>query len=251
MLAARGWQVVRRMRGLLGGTAPIDESPTRANLAVDFAALGGIPNDAEFLFYFSGHGAQYGQQDPAHEGTYAADTVNEYLGLYNNPGLDLFKDDDLMTLMKTIPARTKMAVIDVCFSGGFIGDSYQVDLIPANTSSPTAAFAKLADAYTRYFGQLSGADLPASQVITVTAAGEQQLSWEAGGSFKHGIFTSFFLETPRAGDLDRDGWVTLTEAYEYSRKSIDSNWNSKYSAEYRFLPHISGGPIDPVLFKAD
>ena len=85
----------------------------------------------------------------------------------------------------------------------------------------------------------------------MAAAGERELSWEAGAPYGHGIFTYFLLQAPRRGDRNADGWVTVSEAYGYARDAIESEWNRALpsGSPYIFLPRVSGGPVDYALFE--
>jgi hypothetical protein len=65
---------------------------------------------------------------------------------------------------------------------------------------------------------------------------------------------SYFLLQGLQGsvaDLNHDGHVTVLEAFSYTKAGIDRNWNSDsgiIAAGEIFEPHVSGGPIDFVLF---
>ena len=83
----------------------------------------------------------------------------------------------------------------------------------------------------------------------LAAAGEQEFSWESL-SFQHGVFTYFLLESATSGDRNSDGFVTVSEAYDYVRRSIDDRWNATSFYDERFAPHLSGGPVDYVLFTS-
>jgi uncharacterized caspase-like protein len=70
----------------------------------------------------------------------------------------------------------------------------------------------------------------------------------------HGVFTYYLLDAAINGDTNRDGIVTTTEAYAYTEAKIKAWYlglsdaaiaHFGYSA---FLPHISGGARDLVLF---
>ena len=53
----------------------------------------------------------------------------------------------------------------------------------------------------------------------------------------------------RSADLNHDGHVTVLEAFSYAKAGIDTNWNPAYaSSSQAFEPHVSGGPVDFVLF---
>jgi hypothetical protein len=59
--------------------------------------------------------------------------------------------------------------------------------------------------------------------------------------------TYFLLKTAGDGDLNRDGDVTVLEAFSLVKAGIEVNWNAENPAE-AFTPHVSGGSVDFVLF---
>ena len=119
-------------------------------------------------------------------------------------------------------------------------------------------------------------------VLTITAAGADEYSYD-DSEHGHGAFTYYLLKAATAGDSDRDGYVTATEAYAYAKKGIEKVWNTQteeslsYWCDYvewymqyyydetvhcsswndvlyylkhlpDFMPHISGGTGDLVLY---
>lgn len=212
--------------------------------------------DSLFVFYFSGHGASMPSSGPEPA---PQDAYDEYIYLHSSVSITDggLSDDELMSLISRIPSRQKVVIIDTCNSGGFIGYSADVDMIPpaydgSNMTSPLAAAGK---AFVKYFANPQYGDIPYTEAIVITAAGEREVSWEAGG-FNHGVFTYFLLQSPRGADYNGDGYVTATEAYGYAADGIASVWNDGYMIgytreEWYFLPRISGGPMDFILFEAD
>jgi len=238
-----------------GGTVlRTDAAATKAALAADIAAVAALAEkDSLFVFYFSGHGASF---PSAGAEPYPQDEYNEFIYLYD-PAAILdggVRDDELMALISQVPSRQKVVIIDACNSGGFIGWSPDVDTIPAEyTGSLPGALSFAGDAFAKYFANPEAGDIPYDQAIVMTAAGERELAYEDAviGPYQHGIFTYFLLQCPRSGDRNGDGYVTATEAYAYAKKKIESEWNSAYVSYSNFLPHISGGALDFVLFEAD
>jgi hypothetical protein len=97
----------------------------------------------------------------------------------------------------------------------------------------------------------SSADIPPWEALVISAAGERELSYEMGSPFNHGVFTFYLLEAAQDGDLNGDGWVTATEAFAYARDRVYRFWNLYYGfPSLAFSPHVSGGPVDYVLFEA-
>jgi hypothetical protein len=92
------------------------------------------------------------------------------------------------------------------------------------------------------------------EILALSAAGSEEVSWESSDfGLGHGVFTNYLLEAADLGDADGDGYVTVNEAYTYAKKQIRKNWNidylsSFYRDEWDFLPHISGGAGDLVLY---
>ena len=53
----------------------------------------------------------------------------------------------------------------------------------------------------------------------------------------------------KLGDLNNDGIVTVLEMFALAKAGIDTTWNVAWkNTDYIFSPHVSGGPIDLVLF---
>ena len=255
LLTAKGWNVRLRINGTAGSEATLDR------LKTDVAELSQLMRSGDrLLFYYSGHGvyANLSGGEPVS----AADSYDELLLLYDSlPTLQAattaaevlsvtVSDDSLAALLGTLPASTKTIILDSCFSGGFIGDSFTVDTTAAdytkfqheNVFYPAEAFSLYMD-YTP-----SDADLPASGFSVLTAAGESEESFESS-TIQHGYFTYFLLHSPQYADYNNDGYISLTEAYAYTAASID-NLN-KGSLTYDYLPHVAAFPVDPVLFAAD
>jgi hypothetical protein len=197
-----------------------------------------------FLFYFSGHGGQFPATGPEPG---KQDGMDEGIAFYDYDPDDIsagcLTDDGLMRLISRIPSRQKVIIIDACNSGGFIGDSPGVD---TGNSSPISS---AAEAFGKYFANTASGDIAYTQAIVITAAGEQELSWDSG-YYNHGVFTYFLLQTPARADVNRDGYVTASEAYYFTKNAVISVWNSRNPAN-SFYPHISGGAMDFVLFEAD
>ncbi|MBN1685497.1 MAG: hypothetical protein JW852_02535, partial [Spirochaetales bacterium] len=81
--------------------------------------------------------------------------------------------------------------------------------------------------------------------LLITAAGEQEDTYESS-SLQHGILTYYLLESRYEADANEDGFITAGECFDYASLMIETWW------EYLlFVPRISGGPVDPVLFRSD
>lgn len=277
-LVARGYEEV---------ILRLDADATKEQLESDFADLAArVPQDATFVFYFAGHGYgdgmefqylglppewyEYFEAMDGDEEPDLGSPFTEYLFLYNAMPISsdvestiahAVSDDELATLVASIPARTRVVVIDACHSGGFIGSTDGADTIPDHYIGDGAGVS-LADALASISvfsggGSAAGNDLSGNGSYVLAAAGEREFSWESG-SRQHGIFTYFLLEALSAGDADSDGYITLGEVYEFTSAAIMSEWNEgKYItdpeyAEYSptFLPRAGTGAVDPVLVRS-
>ena len=212
--------------------------------------------DALVVFYFSGHGGQSIDQTGT-EGVSADDSYGEFIAFADAPSdLDpaaagIMTEDELAQALTVLPSWKKIVIIDACNSGGFIGDSADVDGVPSvYTGTIDGPALELGAAISLYFGGFDeDADISPGEALVLAAAGEREFSWEAM-ELGHGVFTYFLLQTPSSGDENGDGFVTVTEAYDYTRGMIDRYWNSEVYYLERFAPHVSGGPVDYVLFTS-
>lgn len=100
------------------------------------------------------------------------------------------------------------------------------------------------------FGSLLVANASASGAktpIVLSAAGTNESSYDGTVAMQHGVFTYYLLQAATNGDGNGDGVVTTTEAYAYTFAAIKAQWDSDPYV-IAFLPHISGGTRDLVLF---
>lgn len=141
--------------------------------------------DAEFFFYFAGHGAA----DP--------DTGKAYLVPYEGDGQSLEKKayalDDLYQDMAKLPATFVTIIIDACYSGGGRSITTGRDIVKVK-------------------------DFPeflAKRGVLFSAAQANQISL-AFPQKKHGLFTYFFLKGLHGNaDQNRDGKLYAHELYQY------------------------------------
>jgi hypothetical protein len=222
----------------------VDSAATKAQLLVDIAAVkaAGAKEQDLFLFFFSGHGGQAGTGT---EGA-ASDSWTEWIFLHGSiEPLNLaatFNDDELISALAEIPCRRKVVILDSCNSGGFLGNALEADGTPS-----------LGDAISLYANfDGSSADIPPWEALVISASGEQESSYESpdklgrGPLYYHGVFTYFLLQAEHSADRNGDGYITVTEAYFYVRNQIKTEWSLENDA---FSPHVSGGPVDYVLFQ--
>ncbi|MFW6312595.1 MAG: caspase family protein, partial [Spirochaetota bacterium] len=193
----------------------------------------GAGNYAEYLFM--------------HDATPIDDDVVRSLG-------ESVSDDELATLLASVPSLQQIVVIDACHSGGFIGTASSYDSVPRNFEGDGAgvSVADALSAMTLYleYDPDSFADIPDRQAIVISAAGEQEFSYESA-FYGNGIFTHHFLKTPDSADRNHDGYVTANEAYAYASAAIAQVENDHFSGEGKFLPRVSGGAVDFVLFETE
>jgi len=229
-----------------------DTQATVENLAADIAYVSErISSNENFVFYFSGHGvgARFSGYEAGDEPA-GRDANDEWIFLYgsidNGHLADIdaaLSDDGLLTMIDHLPTSRRIVVLDACNSGGFIGSEAEIDLLPQNSAEDAGE--GFIDAVKKYFdGAVTGnADIPSSKALLITAAGEQEDTYEAE-ALEHGIFTYYFLNAPFEGDSNGDGYVTVGECFYYTSTMIETEWESFFS------PRISGGAVDIVLFKS-
>ncbi len=231
----------------------IDTQATYANILADISYVSDrIDPGDNFVFYFSGHGVRANiGSEPA-----LRDNYDEWILLYgsiDNGGLTgplanmnaALSDDHLLDLIADVPTEKKVVILDSCNSGGFIGNEVEVDLIPQDSDGDNTV--RFLDAVKNYFDVTTSVttDIPASAALVMTAAGEREDTFELN-SLQHGIFTYYLLAAPYESDANRDGYVTAGECFDFASLMIENLW-----APYAFVPRISGGPVDFVLFEAD
>jgi hypothetical protein len=242
----------------------VDSAATLVNLQADFAAVAASASaDDLFLFYYSGHGGQVASALPGDsEKAPNSDAYEEWIFLYDSykstlpppDYTDLSKtvnDDQLAALLGSIPCVRKIVIIDACNSGGFIGNNLEADAIPSDFSQGSSGLLEVLGTtislYTNF--QEYGSDISPDNALVIAASGERELSYESG-AFQNGVMTHFLLESAVLGDANRDGVITVSESYYYIYRNINNHWNpGSYAKGYDvFFPHVSGGPVDYILF---
>ena len=266
LLKAKGFETYLRVdEGNFGGSpfygfpdAEIEEA-SRDQFELDMNMLSGRASDEAIIFiFFSSHGMVGPEWAEDSEPERSVTAANEWIVTwassatitsYADYDTYMVSDDFLAKNLRKLPTRKNVVVIDACLSGGFIGDSYDVDTAPADYSqSDDTIDGKLREAFKSYFNDSSN-DATWRDAIVISAAGEDENSYE-DPAIGNGIFTAGLL---RAGsnDINNDGYISTIELYKYARDFVEKNFNDLYTDPTDYLPRISGGPVDYVLFEAD
>lgn len=267
LLESKGYTVTVRAEGATGDGV----LPTFDTFKSDIIELSQIigPRDT-FLFYFSGHGGRSSDfllyniqgQEPDY-----ADSLDEWLlfhGVFAGGDWTLeslqengANEETLLELLSKLGTDRKMIIIDACNSGGFINNTTDADRIPPSINKAELGITDrehiLLRAASLYFDTVdTSTDISYADAVILSASGEQEYSLELS-SIEHGLFTYYLLETPKNGDLNGDGLISITEAYAYTAACIEEDWNSNSDvpSDWQYAPHITGGPVDFLLFEAD
>jgi hypothetical protein len=228
-------------------------APTKTNILTDMAALAGtIGPDDVLVVYFSGHGTQDASVDPPREyfDPYAS-VLDDTNGNFFDYPVPSVRDDDLRAAFGAMSTPRKVLILDTCNSGGFVGNTLESDWTPpAYVNGPAfASLATLAAAISNYASMESsptGLSPYGAQVLA--AAGRDELSYETP-DYGHGVMSYFLLKGLQgAADLNNDGAITVLEAFAYAKAGVEENWNPAVGSAEAFEPHVSGGPVDFVLF---
>ena len=237
-------------------TLSTESQAKRASIAADIQNLATtIGTDATVLVYFSGHGGL------SNDGSTSLIAPWDFAFARNN-GFIVYKNGiaqidesttisapELGTMLAALPTKNVIVVFDSCNSGGFVATGSAVDASPQDYSS-TPSYSAFSTAMSS-FGNLLVANTTASggkTPMVLSAAGSAESSYDGTSEMAHGVFTYYLLQAATNGDSDGDGFVTMTEAYSYTVSAMKAGWNSN-PANVAFLPHLSGGTRDLVLFS--
>ncbi len=158
-------------------------------------------NDMVIIF-FAGHGAT--ERDAL---SADGDGLEKYLLTWEADPKDLYSTAIPMREIAHIFARIQserlVFIADACYSGASGG----------RTISATGMRASIADTFLDRI-----ADGRGKVIITASAANEVSVEKD---ELQHGVFTYYLLEGLRgAADMDRDGTVTVDEAYRYVSEKV-------------------------------
>jgi uncharacterized caspase-like protein len=254
-------------------TTRTNSAATRVAFEADIAAVAAQagPDDL-VVIYFAGHGFGDGMEEQYSQelldffgdlgGTESDDSapMDEYLFFHRTGGSadmaefvteQALTDDQIGSLIETIPAKRVVVFVDACHSGGFVDSSGSVETAPTDYQG-SGEGQSVGDA-TRAFGlYLAGGggetDIASDTALVLAASGEREFTWE-DNTLGNGVFTYFLIEAVETGDRNRDGFVTVSELYLATRNSIADYWNTRYSGSAQFLPRTSGSAVDFALFS--
>lgn len=175
--------------------------------------------DSTAVIFFAGHGDVEPDRTQS-----SADALANYILPYDVNPSNLFASalskEEFQRLVKTVRSKRSVILMDACHSGGVA----------------TAGSRKMGVSFSRdlYSSLAEGAG---STVIA--AAAPNQLSWE-DETIGHGVFTYHLMEAMKgAADSDGDGRITMTEVFDYLKKSVPES-----------VRKLGKGEQTPV-FKAD
>lgn len=234
---------------------------TKSQIRADILSLGGVSSDSTIVFYYSGHGVTNNDilsfgLTPTESGPYIVpyDAVDGN-GIDSSTVDNLIMPVELEAWLAQAGTKNIVVILDCCYSGGFVSSGSAIDASPQDYSS-MPSFSAFSTAVAN-FGSLLSDNASASgqkSPIVISAAGSEEFSYDGTAAMQHGVFTYFLLQAASKGDSNGDGVVTTTEAFAYTQKAIISWGSSQTAADFAnygyapFLPHISGGTRDLVLF---
>ena len=241
--------------GLTINDSAVDpNAPSKAAIQADLASLAPQvgPNDV-VVFYFSGHGMTDGQNE----------WFVPYGGVDPTTGFGdkaaSIEDTEFGGMLGVLGTPRKVVILDTCNSGGFIGNTLEVDAVPPSSGGglhivTPATIAKAIENYFTLQGSTGGIS-PYGGAMVVSAAGAAESCYETdtlgGKTIDHGVMTYYLLQAAGSGDLNKDGRTTALEAFSLVKAGIDTNWNGDpgvQAAGEEFEPRVSGGPVDFVIF---
>jgi len=243
-----------------------DSAVTKSQIQSDISSLASLESDSIIVIFYASHGTYFESGSYAgYEGAYLVpyDAINaDGSGVLTN----LISPTELSGWISQSGKRNVIVILNTCFSGGFVDSGSSIDTAPQNYgpyddgTTPSGLWTAIEN-----FGTLlskNASDSEAPGPIVISAAGSEEVTYELTSAYSyifddHGIFPYFIIKAAESGDANGDGYVTATEAYAYAVSGIKSNWNVYYQGEYDsetgtyadFMPHISGGARDLVLYS--
>jgi len=154
------------------------------------------------ILYFAGHGATEGDvMSPDGDG------LEKYLLPFDADLKDLYASAlpmrELSHILQRIRSERLVLIIDSCYSGASGGRTVRTDGARANISD-------------RFLDRV----VSGRGTVILTASGANEVSVEKD-DLRHGVFTYFLLDGLEGkADIDRDGLITVDEAYDYVSKNV-------------------------------
>ena len=195
----------------------IDSQATKENLLAalqEIAAVGSA--DDLFLLYFSGHGTTGPDLVPYDE----LDGYDEYLCAYGSTWGSFIRDDELSEWLASLPMERIIVALDTCYSGGQIrtAGGRVKSWNPGTAPTPGDGFVDDMERVLRAHTRPLDLDELEKSVVVLTSSAEDELSWEMGPPYNHGLFTYYLLEA-MAGQADVEGngdWmISAEECFSY------------------------------------
>jgi len=154
------------------------------------------------ILYFAGHGATEGDVTSPD-----GDGLEKYLLPFDADLKDLYASAlpmrEISYILQRIRSERLVFIIDSCYSGASGGRTVKTDGTRANISD-------------RFLDRV----VSGKGMVIMTASGANEVSVEKD-DLRHGVFTYFLLDGLEGkADTDRDGLITVDEAYDYVSKNV-------------------------------
>jgi len=207
------------------------------------------------LFYYSGHGFEYGNE--SFLCPYGSITTGNQLLLDQ-----MISKNELYAWFENAGIEDVVIILDSCNSGGFVEAGATIDSIPPvfgkydetgeyYITDGAVAYSWFVDSLTdtvKSFISYSNS----SPFVVISAAGAGEASWEGGNN---GIFTAAILasqEKTSTADGDGNGYIDTTELFIFCAEAINAGWNTRGTIPTSnwdvFFPHLSGTAREYALW---
>ena len=179
----------------------LDSSANKGAIQAAIAAVAAKANsDDVSLFFFAGHGTWDVDIAPLDE----ADGYDEYLCAYGSTINDYIRDDELSAWLGALPMERIIVLLDACFSGGQIRGVRSIN---------TGAAPRKGDGFGSDLGKIGreviqphDLDDIAKSIVVLTASADDEVAWEFGAPYNHGLFTYHLLNAMRGkADTSENG----------------------------------------------
>ena len=197
-----------------------DARASRQAILDALRSLGTKANEEDVvLLFFSGHGTTA----PGPDGR-----THYYLiphdARLNDLEATALRDDVVEELVGQVRAKQVVVFLDACFSGR-AGQVARVKGVPAAAGTPGG----------------SGIFVEAAQGRVVISASRPDQPSVEDPATQHGVFTHFLLEAlGGAGDLDRDGTITVLEVFQYLSGKVREYTQERFHLEQQPVLEVRG-----------